>query len=347
MPKLTIAKKNCDPVTVMQWGLGAMGSGMAELALSKKNMKLVSAWKKRPEGQGKDLSEILGNSEPTGVIVASDPFEEIKRTKPDVVMMASCSTVKESFEDILKVIDLGCNVVTIAEEMAYPWAMEPELSDKIDRAAKEKGVSVIGTGINPGFILDALVIMMTGCCRNITNVEASRVNDLSPFGPTVMKSQGVGTTPEEFQKGIEDGTIVGHIGFPQSIAMIAEAAGIEVDTYEETREPIITNTYRETKYIKVEPGMVAGCKHIGYGLKDGKKLITLIHPQQILPETEGTSTGDYIKIEGDPGCNVSNQPECPGGIGTMAVAVNCVPFMKDAKPGMLTMLDLPLLRIAV
>ncbi|WDU84324.1 hypothetical protein PWK10_08620 [Caloramator sp. Dgby_cultured_2] len=157
-----------------------------------------------------------------------------------------------------------------------------------------------------------------------------------------MRTQGVGTPPEEFEKGIKEGTIVGHIGFQQSIPMIADALGIEIDEVVETREPIISSVYRETPHVKVEPGMVAGCKHIAYGKKNGEVVITLEHPQQIHPHLEGVETGDYIWIEGDPNLSLSIKPETPGGIGTIAVAVNMIPHVINSEPGLKSMIDMPL-----
>jgi len=156
-----------------------------------------------------------------------------------------------------------------------------------------------------------------------------------------MKTQGVGTTPEEFKKGLEEGTIVGHIGFTESIYLIASAMGLTVDRVEQTKEPIISNVYRETPVVKVEPGMVAGCKHCAKGYVNGEVFIELEHPQQIHPEQEGVETGDYILIEGTPNINLTIKPEIPGGIGTIAMAVNMIPAVINAKPGLTTMKDLP------
>ncbi len=152
--------------------------------------------------------------------------------------------------------------ICIAEEMAFPAQQQPKLAEQLDKLARDNGVTLLGTGINPGFVLDLMIISLTGACSDIEKIEAARVNDLSPFGPTVMKTQGVGTTVEEFNKGIEEETIVGHVGFPESMAMVAKAIGWELDEIKETKEPIVSNTHRKTKYVEVQPGMVAGCKHI-------------------------------------------------------------------------------------
>ncbi|MDP3058278.1 MAG: NADP-binding protein, partial [bacterium] len=173
------------------------------------------------------------------------------------------------------------------------------------------------------------------------SIKAVRINDLSPFGPTVMRTQGVGTTPEEFARGIESGAIVGHVGFPESMEMIASALGWKLDRIEQVKEPIISKTYRETPHIKVSPGMVAGCKHIAYGYMNGKCVIALEHPQQIRPEAEAIETGDYIDISGVPNIHMGIKPEIPGGIGTMAMVVNMILPLLKATPGLKTMMDLP------
>lgn len=329
-------------IRVVQWGLGAMGSGMAKLMLEKEGIEIVGAIRKRPDTIGKDLGEVLGVGKELGVKISGSPDGVLKKANVDLVMHATDSFTRSCFDELKTIIEAGINVITIAEEMSCPHAQEPELADEIDRLAKRFGVTVLGTGVNPGFVLDQLIINLTGACHRVDSIEASRINDLSPFGPTVMKTQGVGTTPEEFRKGLSEGIIVGHIGFKESITMISEALGLGVDRIEETREPIISNTDRETPHVKVKPGMVAGCRHIGIGYAGSREVVKLIHPQQIRPEKENIDTGDYINIKGLPNINMSIKPEIPGGIGTMGVAVNMIPIVKKASPGLKRMFDLPI-----
>lgn len=327
-------------VRVIVWGLGAMGSGMAKMLLSKKGFEIAGVLVNRSHKIGKDLGELLDINNKIGVVVSNN-VNEVLQISADVVLLSTTSFTKDVFPQIQQIIESGKNVVTIAEEMAYPICSEPELAQKIDELAKRHNVTVLGTGINPGFVLDTLIIALSGACIDVNKIKASRINDLSPFGTTVMKTQGVGTTVEEFKKGLQNGTIVGHIGFNESIMMIADALGLSIDEIKQTREPIISKIYRETPYVKVEPGMVAGCRHTGIGFKNGEPLIVLEHPQQICPELEGIETGDYIQIEGVPGINLTIKPEIPGGIGTIATAVNMIPAVLKAAPGLVTMKDLP------
>lgn len=328
-------------IKVILWGIGAMGGGMAkDILTNKQGIQIVGAIGQNPIQFDRDLGDVLDLA-PCGIKVSANP-EEVLALEADVVLVATTSLAKDVFPQIKQILEAKKNVITIAEEMSAPHAQSPDLAAEIDQLAKMNGVTVLGTGVNPGFVLDTLILTLTGVCQRIDRVEAARVNDLSPFGPTVMQTQGVGTTVEEFQKGVDDGTIVGHIGFQESIYLIATALGWEIDQVEETREPIVTKVYRETPHVKVEPGMVAGCRHIARGYSKGKELISLEHPQQIHPHLEGNKTGDYITIHGTPTIKFSDEQEIPGGIGTMAIAVNMIPQVIAAKPGLKTMVDLPM-----
>jgi 4-hydroxy-tetrahydrodipicolinate reductase len=328
-------------IRVVQWGLGAMGSGMARLMLEKTGLKLVGAIDQRPDYLGKDLGDVLGTGKKLGVKVTDKPKDVLDADKVDLVVIATTSWTTEQMPDLKKIIKAGINVISIAEELACPEAQSPKLAKELDKLAKKHGVSVLGTGVNPGFVLDLLVVTLSGVCHHVDRIEASRVNDLSPYGPTVMKTQGVGTTPEGFAAGVADGSIVGHVGFPESIRMISDALGLAVDQIEETRTPIISQVYRETPHVKVEAGMVAGCAHIAVGYADGVEVVKLIHPQQIHPHLEGQGTGDYINIYGKPEIHMASGPEIAGGIATMGVAVNMIPQVVAATPGLKSMIDLP------
>ena len=324
-------------IKVAVFGTGSMGRGMISLILKKKELELVGVVARRKKREGKDVGEIIGEGK-IGIEIRNDTKESIDKGV-NIFLHATCSKVKDAYPEIKKIVEGGVNVITIAEEMAYPWIVEPELSKELNRIALENNVTILGTGINPGFVLDTLIITLTGIMSRIDRIYAKRVNDLSPYGPSVMKTQGVGTTPEEFEKGLKSGEIVGHFGFPQSIHMIGEAIGWKIEKVIEERKPIISKVERKTKYVTVKPGMVAGCHHRGIGIVDGEEKIVLDHPQQILPHLEGIETGDYIKIDGEPPINFVNKPEIKGGVGTISIAVNMIPIVLDEKPGLISMKD--------
>ena len=327
-------------IRVAQWGLGAMGQGVAKVILAKEGLELVGAFDISPELVGKDVGEVLGVA-PAGVKVSNDSASILDPEKVDVVTIATTSWVKKQLPDLKAIISAGINVVSIAEEMAAPEAQNPEEAVELDALAKEHGVSAIGVGVNPGFVLDHLVVVLTAGSQEVTSIEASRVNDLSPYGQTVLSTQGVGTTPEEFKAGVADGSIVGHVGFPESVRLISDALGLGVDRVEQTLEPIIAKVPRQSRDRVIEPGKVAGCNHIAVGYRGDEEIIKLIHPQQVDPGAEGVDTGDYITIHGVPEISMSTGPEIAGGKATAGIAVNTIPRIFAATPGLKRIIDLP------
>lgn len=331
-------------VKVIILGLGAMGSGMADLLLSKKGVDIIGVADR--EGKiGKSMYEFLKT--PRGSrpdIVIGDPEDVIKEKCADVVLHCTDSFTAKSFDRIKFILEKKINVVSCAEEMAYAYAQQPELAKQIDQIAKANGVSILGTGINPGFVMDFLVVAMTGVCHDIEHITSRRVNSLSPFGPAVMHEQGIGITEQEFKDGVKNGDLAGHVGFPESIRMIADSIGWKVDKIEQSMTPILTDVDRKSPHGFAKAGNVAGCAMKAQGYVDGKIKIEMDHPQQIEPEQVGIQTGDYLIIKGTPNINLVNSPEIPGGIGTIAMCVNMIPHVINARPGLKTMLDLPIPR---
>lgn len=335
-----------ENVKVVIWGFGAMGSGMAKMLLSKKGVEIVGVCDVSPDKVGKSIYDVLGvdRGDRPEVIIKGNIEEVLTEKCCDVCLCATDSFTKNAFPKLKFALEKKVNVISTAEEMAYPYAQNPELANELDRIAKENNVTVLGTGINPGLIMDLLVVCLTGCMIDVEHIEAKRVNSLSPFGPAVMEEQGVGLTVEEFEKGVANGTLSGHVGFPESIHMIAKAIGWKVEKVEQQMKPIITSVDRKSPYGFAKAGNVAGVNMTGQGYVDGEVKIDMIHPQQIEPEMEGTYTGDYITIKGTPEINMSIKPEVDGGLGTIAMCVNMIPHVINAEPGLKTMIDLPVPR---
>jgi hypothetical protein len=330
-----------ESVRVIVLGTGQMGSAIVDLLLEKPGLDLVGAFGRRRERAGRDLGLALGRAEPLGFAIGSDLAALLEGARPAVAIQATCSRMAEAEEEIAACLARGVHVISIAEEMAWPAASSPERAARLDALAREKGVVAIGTGVNPGFVLDTLVVTLTGVCARVDSIRARRVNDLAPYGPTVLRSQGVGLAPAAFRSAVEDGTVVGHVGFRESIAMVAAALGWTLERVEETREPIVSSVRRDVPYATVEPGQVAGCLHRAAGFVDGRPTIEFEHPQQICPEAEGVATEDAIEIDGRPDLRFSGSPEIPGGVATAALAVNLVPRVLSASPGVRSMIDLP------
>jgi hypothetical protein len=335
-----------ENIKVVIWGFGAMGKGMADMLVTKKGVTITGICDLHPDMIGNSAFKFMESKQGTHpeVLVSNDIESLLDRNNCDVVLLATDSYTKKAFPKMKMILEKGINVISTAEEMAYPKAQEPELAEQLNNIARENNVTVLGTGINPGFIMDLLVVALTGVMSDVTHIEANRVNSLSPFGPAVMEEQGVGITVDEFNHGVETDTLAGHVGFSESILMIADAIGVKLDKFEQQMKPIVTNIDRKSKYGEALKGNVAGVNMTGQGIIDNKVFINMKHPQQIEPEMEGTHTGDYITIKGTPDVNMAITPEIDGGIGTIAMCVNMIPHVLNSKPGLKTMIDLPVPR---
>lgn len=330
-----------DLIRVLILGTGQMGAGIARLVLQKQGLDLVGTYGRRSHRAGMDLGQVLGLERELGIPISAELETVIEQTQPHIAIQTTCSRLADALDEITMLVRHSVNVISIAEEMAYPAAASPDIAEGLGRLALDNKVVILGTGINPGFVLDLLVITLTGVCSDIQSITARRINDLSPYGPSVLTSQGVGLSPESFRQGIENGTVVGHLGFRQSIQMIAETIGWEIEQIEESREPIISQVQRKTPLVTVEPGQVAGCFQKAVAYREGRPAITLIHPQQVHPHLEGVETGDMIEIMGTPDIRLAGSPEIPGGQGTIALAINMIPCVLNAEPGLHSMADLP------
>ncbi|HMM31301.1 MAG TPA: 2,4-diaminopentanoate dehydrogenase [Clostridia bacterium] len=335
-----------ENVKVAIWGFGAMGGGVAKVLLQKKGVEITGVCDIHPNRVNQSIFELLGveRGEHRDVVVTPSIEQVVKKGACDVCVIATDSFTKKAFPKIKFVAEQGVNVVCTAEEMSYPKAQSPELTAEMDKIAKENGVTILGTGINPGLMMDLLAICLSGCMVDVQSVMCKRVNSLSPFGPAVMEEQGVGLTVEKFDAGVKDGTLAGHVGFAESVGMIGEALGWEVERFEQQMKPIVTTVDRKSAYGFARAGDVAGVNMTGQGYVGGVLKIDMIHPQQIEPEAEGTYTGDYIVLKGSPEVNMQIRPEVDGGIGTIAMCVNMIPHVINSEPGLKTMLDLPVPR---
>ncbi len=328
-------------VKVIIWGFGAMGSGIAKTLLNRKGIDIVGVGDIGAK-VGKSMFEVLGVEKGDNPeVIVGNAEEIIKPGVADIVIVCTDSYTKAVFPKLKFVMEQGINAITSAEQMAYPAAQEPELASELDKIAKANGVSVLGTGINPGHIMDLLVLVMTGAMTDVEHIVSRRVNSLSPFGPTVMEEQGIGISVEDFNAKKASGKMAGHVGFHESVGMIAEGLGWDIEKFEQDMEPIVTDVDRVAPYGEAKAGTLAGVAMVGQAYKDGECVIEMDHPQQIEPEQVGISTGDYVIIKGTPDINLANSPEVEGGLGTTAMLVNMIPQVINADAGLQTMLSLP------
>ncbi|MEM2419958.1 MAG: dihydrodipicolinate reductase [Candidatus Bathyarchaeia archaeon] len=326
-----------EEVKVVSYGVGAVGSLIAKTLLEKSGVKVVGAIDVAKDKVGRDLGEVLGLNK-LGITISSDTNTVLSKTKPDIVVHATSSYLKDTYSQIASIVKHGVDVISTCEELSYPYYSEPKLAKELDELAKKHGATVVGTGINPGFLMDTLVITLTAVCQKIDKIEAVRVMNAATRRLPFQKKIGAGLTVEEFRQKIEGGEITGHVGLEQSIAMIADALAWKLDGIKaEPVEPVIAKQPVKSNFITVETGKVAGLRQRAKGMVKGREVIVLDFQAYIGAEEEY----DAITITGVPTVRQKIQPCIHGDIGTVAMVINAIPKVLNAPAGLLTMKDLP------
>ncbi|MFB6110896.1 MAG: hypothetical protein ABEJ60_08515 [Halodesulfurarchaeum sp.] len=318
--------------TAVQYGIGPIGRRMVQVA-HERGIEFVGAIDIDPEKVGTDLGTIADLGTEIGVEVTDDP-EAALAAEPDVVFHATISDVTAITPQIEAAVSAGADVISTTEELAYPWYHHPDAASELDGIAREHGQTVLGTGINPGFAMDTLPAVLTTPCQAVDAVSVTRVQNASQRRKPLQEKVGAGL--EEATWNAEIAPEAGHVGLPESIAMLAAALDWELESIEETIEPVIAETRTESEFFTAEAGEVTGIHQIGTGYVDGEPRIELDLSMFLGAE----NPRDEISIAGTPDLTVTVEGGFHGDVTTPAVVVNAVPRVQDGAPGLATMIDL-------
>lgn len=322
---------------VVQYGLGPIGQELMRLTIERPSYELVGAIDIDPAKVGRDVADLLGLDRPTGVVVRDDAEAVLTETRPDCVLHTTGSYLDRVFPQLELTIRAGCNVVSTCEELAYPAAGHPELAARLDALAREHGVTVLGTGVNPGYVMDTLPVFFSGVAQAVTAVRVERVQNASTRRKPLQEKIGSGKTVEEFQQLVAAGT-VRHVGLRESAYLIAHGLGWTIERYEERIEPVIAERRIVTQYFTVEPGRVCGVDQLGRTLVDGVERITL-HLRMYL---DADPAYDRVLLEGPTPLELVIPGGLQGDRATTAIALNAVPRVVAHAPGLVTMVDVPI-----
>ncbi|MCW4027212.1 MAG: hypothetical protein NWE76_07000, partial [Candidatus Bathyarchaeota archaeon] len=318
---MRIAQENSrnQKIRVVLYGIGAMGSLIAKEIIRRKGIEIVGAVDVAKDKIGRDLGDLLGLDTPMGVTVSDDVDSVLSEVDADVVVHATSSFLKNVYPQIMDIVARGTSVISTCEELSYPYVSDVQLARKIDRSAKEHNVTVLGTGINPGFLMDTLAITLTAVCQDIKRIEVRRVMDASTRRIPFQKKIGAGLSVEEFRDKIRSKLITGHVGLKQSIAMVAGALGWDLQSIQvKTPRPVIAEEPFDSGAVRVNRGDVAGLKQSAVGIKAGEPVIVLEFQAYIGAEEEC----DSVTIMGTPEIRQKISPCVHGDIGTASIIAN-------------------------
>jgi hypothetical protein len=324
-------------IRVLFYGLGPIGAAVARQVATRKGFSIVGAVDIDHAKVGLDLGDVIGFGKKLKVRVTNDAVGAIKHGKPDVAVLCTSSSLKKVMPQIETVLSKKVAIVSTTEELSYPVGKNRALAKKIDQMAKRAKVAVLGTGVNPGFAMDALPITLTGICERVDSIRVDRIQDARTRRLPFQQKIGSGLTKEQFGKKVEDGS-VRHVGLAESVTMIADALGWKLDKVTDEIKPKIAEKAVQSDLIAVDPGYVCGLIQDGIGWVKGKPLITL-HMEAYLGAPESF---DAVTVEGHPRITQKVAGGLHGDVATASITVNSIPKILRVAPGLRTMADMPI-----
>jgi 2,4-diaminopentanoate dehydrogenase len=324
-------------IRVVQFGVGPIGASIVRLMRQKPSLEIVGAVDKDPFKAGRDLSEMVGASDrPWGITIFPEISTALEKSA-DVVIHTTSSYLVNVMDELLACVGRGCYVVSTCEELSYPFRKHPQLSAKLDAAARQAGVALVGTGVNPGFVMDKLVLTLSAAAQRVDWAGVRRIVDASKRRLPLQKKIGAGLQCEEFREQVAAGRIKHH-GLPESIAMVADGFGFALDDISETIEPILAEETVKTEFLAVAPGQVAGVHQIARGTSAGQEKVFM----ELEMYVGARQPSDTVELRGEPNLSMTIPGGVHGDLATVAIAVNAIPAILQAPAGLRTVRDLPL-----
>jgi 2,4-diaminopentanoate dehydrogenase len=325
------------PIRVVHFGLGPIGAAAVRQVAERKGFKIVGAIDIDPAKAGKDLGEVAGLGRKLKIKVSDDAKKAIRAAKPDVVVLCTSSSMKKVLPQIETILKQKVAIVSTTEELAYPTKPNMRYARAIHAMAKKAKVAVLGTGVNPGFTMDALPIMLTGVCERVEAIRVDRIQDARTRRLPFQQKIGAGLTREQFQAKVDDAS-VRHVGLAESVSMIADAMGWKLDRITDEIVPKIASETVASEFLAVDAGYVCGLVQDGTGYQKGRAVITL-HMEAYLGAPESY---DAVEITGSPALKMKIAGGVHGDIATASITVNSIPKILEVEPGLHTMRDMPL-----
>jgi len=325
-----------EKIRVIQYGLGPIGSAVARHVVERAGLELVGGVDIDPEKVGRDVGEVIGLRHSLDFAVVDKLAKVLDQTQADIVLHTTSSYFDLFKPQIIEILEAGLDVVSTAEELSFPWLAHPEEAAEVDDVARRVGKTVLGTGVNPGFLMDSLPLALTAICQRVDHIDVRRAMNASARRGPFQAKIGCGMTVEEFNAKMEAGRM-GHVGLTESVDMVFHTLGRELAHFKSGVEPVVAERLVKTDYFEVQPGQVKGLKQVARAYTDEDEFMTLT----FIAVLDGEEDEDTVRISGKPNLEVKLKGT-NGDIATVAIAVNAVRRVKEAAPGLVTMPDLPI-----
>ncbi len=324
-----------NKIKIAQFGLGPIGVETLKLAATKPWVEIIGGIDIDPAKIGKSLAEVTGVASLSGAKVFASLDDLLRVGKPDVIFQTTVSKIKAALAQVEPMVRAGISVVSSCEELLYPPLREPELAAEFDQLCKKHGARVLGTGVNPGFIMDVIPVCFTGVCRNVTAVHVERVVNATTRRGPLQKKIGSGLEPAEFERLFAEGK-AGHAGLKDSAALIAHCLGWKISELTETCKAMIADHDIKTPHVVARKGQCCGLHQHGEMKSEGRTVLTL----DLRMYLDAPNPYDACQIEGEPSLKIHVDGGVAGDSATVASVVNAAPRILKAPPGLLLMTDI-------
>jgi len=313
-------------------GLGAIGREVLKALDGIGSVQVVAA--ADPQFAGRDAGEVAGLP-PSGVAVVARVEEALVAGAADVALVLTASGTAEMVPIVAAAAAARIHVVSSCEDLAYADWGTPDLARKIDSLAIAGGITVLGTGVNPGFVMDRLPLQLAGACVRVSAIRVQRVVDAAKRRAPLRAKVGADLTPDQFAAGVAERKL-GHRGLPESCALIGRGLHIPFDEIQTSIAPVIATA--AAPRAGIAPGRVAGLRQSAIGLRAGREVARL----DLEMSVAAPDPHDRVQIDGDPPLDVRIDGGTHGDRGTVGTVINAIPAVMSASPGLKTVLDLPL-----
>jgi len=325
-----------NSIQVLQYGLGPIGAAALRIVAERPALRVVGAVDVDPEKVGRDVGEVVGLGRALDVTVDGDAAQALQRLRPDVVVHCTGSSLEVVMPQLREIVAAGASIVSTCEELSYPWARQGTLAAELDALARERGVAVLGTGVNPGFVMDLLPLVLSGVTSRVRAIHVRRVVDASARRGPLQRKIGAGITSADFKQRADRGAM-GHVGLRESLHMVAAGLGWEVRDVTDTLEPVLAETEITTAHVRVRPGNVAGVHEVARGTTLSGKSVEL----DLAMYVGAPDPRDEVVIDGEPRIHMVIHGGIFGDTATAAIVANAIPIVRTATPGLRTMCELP------
>lgn len=318
-------------------GLGPLGRAMVRELARRPELELVGAADTDPRLAGRPLGELVpelaGRARELRVVPDAAELDG----PLDAALVTTVSDLALCAPTLRALLARGAAVVSTCEELVWPWLRHAELADELHGLARAGGGRLLGTGVNPGFLMDALPVFASAVCLRVDAVEVWRIQDAAPRRVPFQAKIGATLELSAFEERRRSGSLR-HVGLLESLCFVAHALGLPLDEQEETLEPVVAERELACDLGIVRPGCAAGVRQVAEGRArlpgGGTRTVARLVFQAAVGQAD---PHDRVRIAGEPELDLRFAGGVHGDLATVAIALNALPALAEAAPGLHTM----------